>query len=334
MKKDRIKGIRFIIVCFAFLILYRADVPAAAASFSDMNHPSVFVKQQDRKTCTLASAVMLVRRASFAAGNPNWSSITESSMRSTAWLEGCGLYHNFTYAGVRVSHARLNGGSGNVAQLKSLLKEHPEGIMIYDRGVPHAILITDYTNGTFYCADPAKNIASGRIPVSAASITINNADDYWYVSSPKVTISGIPSAPSPSTCSHTWDGGIVTKKATIDRKGSKTFTCKKCGLKKVTEIPVLYIKPGTSLVSVRNSKKGKLSIRWKQNKKVKGYQIQYGTSSSFQSGVKTVTISKWKTVSKMVSVKKGRTYYIRIRTYTGNKNYTSWGKKKKMKIKK
>jgi hypothetical protein len=165
---------------------------AHAANFGDINQPSVFVKQQTKSTCTLASAVMMVRRAAMATGNSNWAAITESSMRGTAWKEGSGLYFNFTYAGIKVSNGKLYNNSSNVNALISLLQEHPEGIVIYDYAKPHAILLTDYTGGTFYCADPANSVASGRIPISSASITINSADAYWYVQSPKVYLADTP----------------------------------------------------------------------------------------------------------------------------------------------
>ena len=45
------------------------------------------------------------------------------------------------------------------------------------------MLLTDYTNGVFYCSDPAGNISSGRIPLTSSSVSIARASCYWYVSS-------------------------------------------------------------------------------------------------------------------------------------------------------
>lgn len=67
--------------------------------------------------------------------------------------------------------------------LITLLSQHPEGIVLYDRGQPHAVLLTDYTNGTFYCSDPAGNISSGRIPLESSSVSVNRSSCYWYVAS-------------------------------------------------------------------------------------------------------------------------------------------------------
>ena len=72
---------------------------AFAATFDDINQPEVFIKQQP-KTCTLASAVMMVRRATILCDKTNWKKITEDSMRSTAWIEGTGLRWEFTYKGI------------------------------------------------------------------------------------------------------------------------------------------------------------------------------------------------------------------------------------------
>ena len=58
-----------------------------------------------------------------------------------------------------------------------------EGIVLYDRRQPHAVLLTDYTDGVFYCSDPAGSVSSGRVPISAASISIAGASCYWYISS-------------------------------------------------------------------------------------------------------------------------------------------------------
>lgn len=62
----------------------------------------------------------------------------------------------------------------------SKLKEHPEGIVIYyvDENYSHsydhshAVLLTDYqaSEDTFYCADPAATVASGRITLGSSYI--------------------------------------------------------------------------------------------------------------------------------------------------------------------
>ncbi|MCD7715202.1 MAG: fibronectin type III domain-containing protein, partial [Lachnospiraceae bacterium] len=97
---------------------------------------------------------------------------------------------------------------------------------------------------------------------------------------------------------------------------------------------------GTTLSSVKNSASKKLAVKWKKKSNVSGYQIQYSTKSSFASGSATKT-KKVSGASKksctLSSLKKGKTYYVRIRTYktvNGKTYYSAWSAKKKVKIKK
>ena len=90
--------------------------------------------------------------------------------------------------------------------------------------------------------------------------------------------------------------------------------------------------------SVTNSASKKMTVKWGKNAKANGYQIQYSLSSSFASGNKAVTVASASTVSKVIgSLTKGKTYYVRIRTYktVGSAKYWSeWSAKKSVKISK
>ncbi len=151
-----------------------------AANITDLNSNIVFVKQQERYTCTLASNVMLLRRAALLSGDENWSKITESACKPKLWCGG--MIWDYTYSGIHVVCEKVKGNATTV--LKELLAKHPEGVVAYDYDYPHAILVTDYTNGKFYCADPARNVASGRIEASQALINPAGAEAYWYVKEP------------------------------------------------------------------------------------------------------------------------------------------------------
>lgn len=154
-------------------------LPAALAV--DLNVDAGFYFKQSRGgTCTLASAAMMLRRRAYFDGLNDWAAVTENSVRSTAWANG--LSHSFTYKEMQVSYATLPAAlQSKTAVLIALLAEHPEGIVLYDRTQPHAVLLTDYTNGIFYCSDPAGNISSGRIPLSSSSVSIGRSSCYWYV---------------------------------------------------------------------------------------------------------------------------------------------------------
>ncbi|MCM1434389.1 MAG: fibronectin type III domain-containing protein [Clostridiales bacterium] len=83
--------------------------------------------------------------------------------------------------------------------------------------------------------------------------------------------------------------------------------------------------------------KKKFTVKWKkQSAQTTGYEIQYATDSKFTQNKKTVTVSKNKTTSKVVSkLKAKKKYYVRIRTYKtvkvngkNTKIYSSWSKAK------
>jgi len=199
--------ISMVIALSMILSLFTAVPVQAADAVSDT---SVFVKQSKSGRCTLASAVMMLRRRAYLEGNSNWSSITESSTLSDAWSSG--LNWDFTYAGIRVvkgSFSKMTQGQKK-SKLISLLGDHPEGVVIYmygDGRKTHAVLATDYDSytDTIYCADPANSIAKGRIPLTSAYLTGSTQDErignlrmYWYVKSGNCTLK----APEPEPVQH------------------------------------------------------------------------------------------------------------------------------------
>lgn len=113
-----------------------------------------YFKQSRGGTCTLASAAMMLRRRAYLDGMDSWVDVTENGIKSTAWSGG--LSHSFTYNDMHVGYATLpSGKAAKTGALVSILAEHPEGIVLYDRTRPHAVLLTDYTDGVFYCSDPS-----------------------------------------------------------------------------------------------------------------------------------------------------------------------------------
>lgn len=146
----------------------------------------MFFKQQGHYTCTLCANAMLLRRTTRILGG-DWQSVTESSCRGSIWY-GEGMAFTYTYNGIHVDNERIYGPSANT--LRELLAKHPEGIVAYDYDYPHAILLTDYTNGKFYCADPANNTPSGRIEVTQSLIDVNGIEDYWYVTNDLPALDG------------------------------------------------------------------------------------------------------------------------------------------------
>lgn len=230
--KNQVKKWGICMLTIVFMVI-SIRCEAFAATFDDINSDSMFFKQNTSYTCTLASAAMMVRRAAFINGSSNWSSVTENNLKNVAWSSG--LLNSFSYEGISVS---AQGGTSNLsavwnkssadksALFRSLLEQHPEGIVVYCKkshnlnADVHGILLTDYTDGVFYCSDPASNAPRGRVPLSSATVNMNNAFKYWYVSSPKLTLSArdtiAPVISEVSVKDVSKDGYTVTCRVTDD----------------------------------------------------------------------------------------------------------------------
>ena len=92
--------------------------------------------------------------------------------------------------------------------------------------------------------------------------------------------------------------------------------------------PVKPAKPTISSVKSKASKK--LTIKWKKAKNAKRYQVQVATNKSFTKNVKTKYTSG-RSIT-MRGLKKGETYYVRVRAINGYK-CGKWSAKKSQKVK-
>ena len=98
----------------------------------------------------------------------------------------------------------------------------------------------------------------------------------------------------------------------------------------ILEAKVHYNSPAP--ISLNKLTKGKKSFKasWTKASGIAGYQIQYSTSKSF-SNKKSKTLSSSKTSFTAKSLKGGKKYYVRIRTYkkvSGKKYYSAWSASK------
>ncbi len=137
---------------------------------------------------------------------------------------------------------------------------------------------------------------------------------------------------SAATLSYT-DTSVKNKNGTVYIYKVVPFTAAETG--SGTPMTTVRLK-GVKLSSVKNTASKKITVKWKKTTKVTGYQIQYSTSKTFKKGNKTIKVSGAKKVSKVLSkLKKGKTYYVRIRTYkkvSGKTYYSAWSSKKKVKV--
>ena len=102
-----------------------------------------------------------------------------------------------------------------------------------------------------------------------------------------------------------------------------------------SSVKTIYFMSRPTVSSLTNSAKGTMLVKWNKNSKANGYQIQYSTSSSFSSP-KSITIEDNTIVSKKITGRtKGKTYYVRMRSYKtvdGKNYYSAWSASKSVKI--
>ena len=88
-----------------------------------------------------------------------------------------------------------------------------------------------------------------------------------------------------------------------------------------------------SVTSVKSTKAGTLTVKWKKDRKASGYIIEYSADRKFRKKVKTVTVRKNKATSrKLAKLKAGKKYYVRVCAYAeagGEKIKGAYGLAKK-----
>ncbi len=85
--------------------------------------------------------------------------------------------------------------------------------------------------------------------------------------------------------------------------------------------------------SLKSASVGKVTVKYKKVKGAEGYQIQFATNSRMTKGKKSC---KTKALSKTVSLKSGKKYYVRVRAYKkfGKRTkYGKWSSKKSLRTK-
>ena len=172
----------------------------------------------------------------------------------------------------------------------------------------------------------------------------------------------IETIPMLTETEHTWNEGDIIKAPTTTEEGYIKYICKLCSKEKFVKIPKLPSstteeqnsnnnddnnKPQTEITneSIISAKKVKASISSvkKSGKKIViklkkksgyKYEIKVSTDKKFKKSVKTYKTSK--TTYKTGNMKKGKTYYVKVRTYkkiNGKTYYGKWSGIKKIKIK-
>lgn len=150
-------------------------------------------------------------------------------------------------------------------------------------------------------------------------------------------------------CDYCWAGSTTPDRYMFLTQQELIFECHMDPLPDDMGQIVTYNRKDTTVSvpkwkAIKNKKNKKVVIQFTKVNNAKGYEVQYSTNRKFKLVKKKNTYKNKLTISKL---KKGKTYYFRIRSYKNVtlyskfdekyknvKYYSSWSKVKKIKIKK
>ena len=186
-------------------LLVLASPGATAADFEDLtplalgdireyygSQPSagVYVTQTRRHTCTLIACTMMLRNYAYQRSG-EYETYNETTVGRHAWSKAYGLAQHFTMDELEISSTpEIRRVRDKKQYLIEKLKEHPEGIVIYDTGAPHAIYLFGYDADmdVFYCADTINRTGGRPIRLEQSIIRgetqaekIATIDKIWFV---------------------------------------------------------------------------------------------------------------------------------------------------------
>lgn len=145
--------------------------------------------------CILTATRMMIRRAAIMRNNTNWAQITNESLRPEATTDGLLLY-SFCYNNGGVSYNvssssfKGEGSYARIREFESLLKEHPEGIVVWGIEAAstgtHGVLVVKVENGEVYAMDSSYNMGMFSEGIQKWKDTTmldpSLVTDYWYIS--------------------------------------------------------------------------------------------------------------------------------------------------------
>lgn len=189
------KRILAVLLTLALLIPYVA--PAAYAGDLLMSKTVYYTDESDyiEGDCILTATRMMIRRSAIMHNNPGWSDITNASLRPEATMDGLLLY-SFSYEAGGITYNVTSGSfsgegsSARIGEFESLLREHPEGIVVWGIEAAstgtHGVLVVKAENGEVYAMDSSYNMGMFSEGIQKWSDTTmldpSLCTDYWYIS--------------------------------------------------------------------------------------------------------------------------------------------------------
>lgn len=87
---------------------------------------------------------------------------------------------------------------------------------------------------------------------------------------------------------------------------------------------------------MKASSSKKVKVKWKKGAGCQGYQIIYSTNSKFKNATSKIIKNAKTTNYALSGLKKGKKYYVKIRSYrkvNGGYLFSQWSNTKKVKVK-
>ena len=198
-----------IILTLALFITLMPVYTSAAGYLPSLEEKSMYYTPDYRSgDCILSSTKSMMRRAAIARNSYSWDKITNTSLRGSATTRGL-LRNNFNYTcdGIKYTvqvHSLTGNSEKKIKDITSLLKSHPEGIVVWGKGAAttgtHGILVTDSIDGKLYGVDSTHNTRKMNVGIEPWENTtmksINYCTNVWFISSISGGAGAGPSGPS------------------------------------------------------------------------------------------------------------------------------------------
>ena len=246
------------VLCIAALVavsIAPAMESSYAASRPSLTSKSLYYLGDHVKggLCLVSSNTYMLKRMAILVGSSKWSSITLSTINKQGikYKEYWYKLDGYTYHVNKYKKFADQSQSGVKRELRALLKNRPEGVIIYGnksqdydrakgKAADHGILITSYSDGTFWGIDPAHNRNGKSRGIERLSnttiVTLKGVTHYMCIQD--ITYK---SSSNKSTVKRT---STTTKKTTT--KTSTNSTTKKTTTKATTT------KPAASTLRIKN----------------------------------------------------------------------------------
>lgn len=180
----------------------------------------------------------------------------------------------------------------------------------YEKNTNVGTAIVTFTGKNAYSGTLTKTFEITPVPVGDLSISLSSASVAYTGKAIKPTVTvknGSVKLVSGTDYTLSYQNHTAVGTATVTIKGKGNY----CG----STTKTFAIVPKTTSVSSASSKKTKqLTVAWKKNTSASGYQVQVATDKAFTKNLNKQTIAKNSTVGcTFTGLKKGKTYYVRIR---------------------